>query len=488
MYYFLNAFIGVLFLCHKKGNYDMIKQFYSVSDLATLCNVNTATIRRKINHCISMGILPSHIKDGTSIMLNLKQVLIFLEKDYSVVYHTIKADLEGYDHGKGSITMFRPALSKGKLQRTSTGQYLIRGFVLCLDVDGKPINYQNERTFDTKEEAERKRNELIERRAQGEFLSVADEVARHKENKEKARQQETFIDYMVDFINNTGDRAPKTLKDYNGIIKNQLQPYFKATLIDELTLEHIQKFAKSLTGKACIDKARLILNMTLDNLVGSGRISAFPYDKVKYPRYEGKGSKPKQPLTKEEIGLLLGYYKGHRLEHFIHLLFCTGMRIGEALALTWDDITINEDNSIVVDVSKSWGLTDCGMGTKDTKNINSVRTSYIPPTPILANLLQSAKDNAKCKYIAPNKANTAPIDSNNFRKRNLQDVAKKLGIEKNVTTHTARHSYISQAIAQHVPPALVANQVGHVDITMINKVYAKNVTDTAEAFRNFSIV
>ena len=466
----------------------MTKQFYSVADLATLCNVSKVTVRKKINHGISIGILPSYITDGTSIMLNLKQTLNFLEKNYSVVYHTFREDLQRCNHGKGNITMLAPKLSKGKLQCTTKGKYLIRGFVLCLDVDGNPIKYHNERPFDTKVEAERKRKELLEQRERGEFLSLVNEVGTQKENKEKARQKENFIEYMKDFLINTGDRSPKTLKDYSSIIKNHIQPYFEETLIEEITLDYIQRFVKSLKGKGCIDKIRVIMNMTLDNLVGSGRITSFPYDKVKYPKYEGKGSKPKEPLTKKEVKKLLDYFKGHRLEYFIHLLFSTGMRIGEALALTWDDITINDDNSIQVNISKAWGLTECGVGMKDPKNANSVRVQYIPPMPYLVDLLKCANAKAKCKYVAPNKDNTSPMDSNNFRRRYLKEVAKKLGIEKNVTTHTARHTYISQAIAQHMPPASVAKQVGHVDISMINKVYSKNVSDIATAFNHFSIV
>ena len=84
----------------------------------------------------------------------------------------------------------------------------------------------------------------------------------------------------------------------------------------------------------------------------------------------------KKPLSKSEVNLVFNEVKGHRLEHVVHLMFKTGLRIGELLALNWEDIELLEDNLIVTHVNKSIGRSEIGFIEKAPKNRQSIREVY----------------------------------------------------------------------------------------------------------------
>jgi integrase len=59
----------------------------------------------------------------------------------------------------------------------------------------------------------------------------------------------------------------------------------------------------------------------------------------------------RQPLTKEQALQLLEAAKGNRLECLLTLALATGMRLGEILALRWDDIHLEERTVWVADMN-----------------------------------------------------------------------------------------------------------------------------------------
>lgn len=82
---------------------------------------------------------------------------------------------------------------------------------------------------------------------------------------------------------------------------------------------------------------------------------------------------PKAALSVRETQCFLNYYKGHRLEHCMLLLFHGGLRIGELLALKWDEIEIIDEYKAKVHVNASWGHIEHGMGRKAPKTRSSKR-------------------------------------------------------------------------------------------------------------------
>jgi len=184
---------------------------------------------------------------------------------------------------------------------------------------------------------------------------------------------------------------------------------------------------------------------------------------------------PKTPLTADEVARFLHYYKGHWLEHAMHLIFNTGLRSQELLALTWDDIEFLDDAKGYVHVRRAIGRTESGYGVKATKTPSSVRK--VPfNSKTLVELLKSAKRSNKTGWIVENKSKTNRMYPDNFRNRYFRDVGQKLGFPHPLTSHVARHTYISHLVAKGVPLATIAQWTGHTTIDMIVNRYTHAVT------------
>lgn len=86
----------------------------------------------------------------------------------------------------------------------------------------------------------------------------------------------------------------------------------------------------------------------------------------------------KHPQTKEYILRIRTESEGNThsidLEHCIRLLFQCGLRIGELLALQWDEIEFIDDCKAKIHINASWGKTTKGMARKEPKTASSKRT------------------------------------------------------------------------------------------------------------------
>lgn len=120
----------------------------------------------------------------------------------------------------------------------------------------------------------------------------------------------------------------------------------------------------------------------------------------------------------------------------LYLLAVTGMRLGESLGLTWDDIDFK---NYLINIDKTWDIYN-NEGFKLTKNQQSVRK--IPLDPSTATLLK--------KY----KLTGWEVNEYNrlFTRTNhpwLNRLVKKL-TDTNIHVHSLRHTYASYLIANDI--------------------------------------
>ncbi|NFG76236.1 site-specific integrase [Clostridium botulinum] len=143
----------------------------------------------------------------------------------------------------------------------------------------------------------------------------------------------------------------------------------------------------------------------------------------------------------------------------------TGARIGEILALTWNDIDF--ENNIIV-INKQWNLNKKGeYSFVDVKGVNSNRSIPIPY--VLVTELKKYKnknpiniDNRIFKY-----KNTASTSSNLIR--------EYVRIGFNISVHELRHTYATNLIQNGIDFKTTAKLLGHT-VEMTLNVYS-HVTD-----------
>lgn len=168
----------------------------------------------------------------------------------------------------------------------------------------------------------------------------------------------------------------------------------------------------------------------------------------------------------------------------VHLLFKTGIRVNEALALTWDDVEIT-NNRVLIHVTKTISRDKNGLFEKITppKTKNGIRDVIVYDS-YLVELLNKKKDESNKEVIF-----------NGVRSRYINYVLvftafRNLGkqIGEHISPHVARHTYISIALSKGMDLYTLVEQVGHSNPSMILRVYGKRVIDKDKSLSNFSVI
>ena len=136
---------------------------------------------------------------------------------------------------------------------------------------------------------------------------------------------------------------------YNSLIRNHINSIIGNCKLKDIKPIHIQEIfnQKQHLSQSLNNKIKITLKQIIESAVNNELIFKSPVIKIQTSCGE---SEPKEALTPEETETLLQAIAGHRAEPFIKLLLYTGLRRGEALALTWKAIDLENKT---VTVSKS---------------------------------------------------------------------------------------------------------------------------------------
>ena len=253
---------------------------------------------------------------------------------------------------------------------------------------------------------------------------------------------------------------PKTIEDYEYAIA-KLKKAFGNTKVRELSASQIARYI-SLCQKNgmktwTIKKILTPLSGALKVAVREGWIQASPADALLPHERPKADQKEMRCLSSTEIPLLLQAASSDRWRTLFATLTFTGLRISEALSLTWDDVT----DSVRV---------------KDGKTESSRREIMLIPS--VATLLRKHRlaQPPGTEYVFAN-ASGQPV-SRREALRALRTAEKRAGLLE-YTLHELRHTFASILIAQGETPVLVAHQMGHKDASTTLKTYA-HLFDEAE--------
>lgn len=176
-----------------------------------------------------------------------------------------------------------------------------------------------------------------------------------------------------------------------------------------------------------------------------------------------KTASASRPVTLEEFQKVISLlYKGDYYEHYLFisfwLLFMTGMRIGEAAALQWDDIDFETGMLIISKTLYYKTMNDYKFVEPKTQASN--RTIYIDADTIKE--LQEWK--AVQAKVLPNYGfvlsyNSTPTSKTTLP-RALEKLANLAGVHR-IKIHALRHSHASLLISMGENPLLIKERLGH---------------------------
>ena len=266
--------------------------------------------------------------------------------------------------------------------------------------------------------------------------------------------------------------------------------------IQKVTSVELQDFmnTKKDYANSYIDKIYELLNSIFKEAINREYIYKNPLNIVLKPK-SLKNDKKVEALTTEEQKQFLQAVKGEIYENIFMIALYTGMRIGEILALTPDDIDL--DNNII-SINKTLTKNKDGkyiLG-KTTKTYNSCRE--IPITMLFKSNLEDALNNfisnknnlifthSNGNIIAPSSINTA------FKKicknANIHCTIHKTRRDKKIinlktstcNTHMLRHTFATRCIESGMSAPVLQKLLGHKNIKTTINTY----TSVFDKFRN----
>lgn len=156
----------------------------------------------------------------------------------------------------------------------------------------------------------------------------------------------SMFDYLDYWLKNYVELnlRPNTIASYKGIVKNYLKPslgiYKLKSLTPSILQNYINKEYVNGISKRMLKGISSVLNLSLKYAVHPCKfIKENPMQYISMPKYEKKSEEPLKTVTVKEFNDITDRFP-ENTDYYLPLMigFHTGCRIGEALALTWEDI------------------------------------------------------------------------------------------------------------------------------------------------------
>jgi integrase len=204
-----------------------------------------------------------------------------------------------------------------------------------------------------------------------------------------------LISYLEQYIQEykAGTVRKNTLLQHQNNIKTHIRPYFRSIMLSEVKPLAYQKFLNHLAeqgySKGTVEIVHNTMNSAMEKAVTLGKLEKNPCKGVTI-----KGSvKPKglKFIESEHIPAFLraAHQYGYIYWIFYRVLIETGMRKGEAAALTWDDVDLKA-GTVTIDKTLDFSAGEEEDLFGDTKTFNSGRTIKLSQS-IIQDLKQHAK-------------------------------------------------------------------------------------------------
>lgn len=218
------------------------------------------------------------------------------------------------------------------------------------------------------------------------------------------------------------------------------------------------------------------LNKLFQYAVKNGYIETNPIEAciIEYKVRTESKKNPNKFLEDDEYNRLIEYTRKLNLRYamLFEWMYMTGMRAGEALALTWDKIDL-DSNPPVAHVSST--LEYHQLKIKDVyastspKTTASIRSVSLPNRciEILAQIEELEGSNRGFIFTTSKHTPISITAINTF----LRTHRERMGIDKNISTHIFRHTHISKLAEMGLPLYSIQARVGHENSQVTESIY-----------------
>lgn len=273
---------------------------------------------------------------------------------------------------------------------------------------------------------------------------------------------ETFVNMY--FEDKKGELKDRTIKNKRYMMDVHIIPYLGKKKMNEIKPSDIIQWQNLIREKGFSETyLRMIQNQLTALFTHASTIYSLASNPCKKVKKMGKSDADELNFwTKEEYDQFISTVdESDRYFVMFEILFWTGCREGELLALTKNDIDFDNNQ---IHITKTYFRS----GGKDIitapKTDCSVRVIDIPEF-----LKEEIEDYIGRLYKYPDDARIFPIVA-----EALQHKLKRHIVKANVKTirvHDLRHSHVAYLIHQGVPPLVIKERLGHKDIGITLNTY-----------------
>lgn len=253
--------------------------------------------------------------------------------------------------------------------------------------------------------------------------------------------------------------APNSLKNYRPALARAIKEFGDMS-VKEIrppdVKRFINEFARGGRAQKTVATQLLVLSLALGYAVSEGEIEYNPCTSITPPKGLQKGHRDAAGVEDEEK-----VKRAAKVWLLPYLILYTGLRMGEALALTYDDIDREER---VIRVTKSVYHTDDGKPhIKKPKTEAGMRT-----VPILDPLWRELPVGKGKKYLFSECDGKEPMSAWEWMKR-WRAFAAETGVK--CTAHQLRHSYATMLFEMDVDSKVAQDFLGHSTEAMTREIY-----------------
>lgn len=264
--------------------------------------------------------------------------------------------------------------------------------------------------------------------------------------------------------------SPATVRQRESYLRNHIMPRFGRSALNEMNVGAIQQFAtdlrKKLSGKSVLNALG-----TVFTIVDYAKRCGMRGPVVRFTDLQLGSTIRENPVaffTREQATLIIEAAR-EPFKTLFALAWMTGLRAGELLALTLDDLNFDRKT---IRVNKS--SDDLTREIRQPKTKCSVATLPMPSAleGLLRNYIKNWTPN-KAGLLFASRDRERPRSRTNVVRNGLKPVLRKLGIPSHETgLHAFRHGLATELAEASVPLTVLQTQLRHASVTTTLKIYA----------------